>query len=110
VTAVIILALWRLLLTAASVLLLVLVPSADIVAFGLHEHAVVTPESGGDLTGSDNLEGPTISHHCEFSVSVGEVPSVIEIPMPTVVMADPPEPHASAPQYSPFVLLTPPRA
>lgn len=101
---------WRFVLTAAAVLLLVLVPSADMVAFGPHEHVMVTPERGGDLTGAESIQDPTLSHHCELSVSVGELLPVVELPTPVVVMVDPREPHASTPQHRPFVPLTPPRS
>lgn len=99
--------LWRLFLATVGVLLLVLAPSADVVAFGLHEHETV--ERSFDLTGAESTQGPTLFHHCELSVSVGELIPAAELPTPIVVMGDPPDPRASSPQHTPFVLLTPPR-
>jgi len=101
---------WRFLLATASVLLFLLAPIADVAASGLHEHVVVTPERGSDLLDSDRLQGPTLSHHCELSMSLGEMLPVVELPMPLLTMIDPREPHASSPQHRPLVPLTPPRA
>jgi hypothetical protein len=106
---VLVIRLGKLLLITASVVLLVLVPTADQVAFGVHEHVVVPAERSFDLTGAESAQGPPLSHHCELSVSVGELISVVELPTPVGVMSDPLKPHSSAPQHRPFVLLTPPR-
>ena len=97
------------LLTMASVLLLVLVPSADLIAFGVHEHVVVSAERGFDLTGAGSVQDPPSTHHCDLSVSVGELIPVIELPMPVGLVSDPPQPPAFAPQHRPLVPLTPPR-
>ena len=92
----------------ASVLLLVLVPSADLIAFGVHEHVVVPAERSFDLTGA-SAQDPPLSHHCELSVSVGELIPVIELTMPVGLVSDSPKPLASASQHRPLVPLTPPR-
>jgi hypothetical protein len=99
---------WTFLLAAVSVLLLALAPSADVVAFGLHEH--VTTERSFGLTGAETAQGATPSHHCELSVSLGELIPVVELPTPLVLIGDPPNPRASSPQHRPFVPLTPPRS
>lgn len=101
---------WRLRLTPMSLLLLVLVPMADQLAFGFHEHVMVGAERGVDLTGAERAQGQPPSHHCELSVSIGDVLPVVELPAPVGVMVDPPEPYASDPQHRPFAPLTPPRA
>lgn len=101
---------WRFLLTVASVLVLVLAPITDVAAFGLHEHTVGAPQSGNDLEGSDSRQGSTLSHHCEVSMSLGEMLPVVELPMPLLTIIDLREPHASSPQHRPLVPLTPPRA
>lgn len=91
-------------------LLLVLAPTADVAAFGLHEHVVVTPEPGSDLTGPNGLESVTLAHHCELSVSFGEAVPIVELPTPMLVEIGSRELRVSSPQHRPFVLLTPPRA
>lgn len=93
----------------ASVLLLVLVPSADLIAFGVHEHVAGPAERSFDLTGAESAQDPPPSHHCELSVSAGELIPVIELPTPVGVVSDPPQPPAFGPQHRPLVPLTPPR-
>lgn len=95
-------------LAAMSAFLLVLVPSADLAAFGLHEH--VTAERSSGFTGPEGTEGATLSHHCELSVSVGELVPVVELPTLVVLFGDPRNPRAPSPRHRPFVPLTPPRA
>ena len=97
----------RFLLATVSVLLLVLVPSADLVAFGLHEH--VTAERTFGLAGAESTPDAPLSHHCELSVSVGELIPVVELPTAVSLMGEPPNPRAFDPQNRPFVPLPPPR-
>ena len=97
----------RFLLSSVSVLLLVLVPSADLVAFGLHEH--VTAEGSFGLAGAESTPDLPLSHHCELSVSVGELIPVVELPTPVSLMGEPPNPRALYAQHRPFVPLPPPR-
>jgi hypothetical protein len=84
-------------------------PSADLLAFGLHDHIVV-PERGSNLSGPSTAQKPIPSHHCELSVSAGDLVPNIELAMPQLLAIDPPEQHASALSQRPFVPLTPPRA
>jgi hypothetical protein len=100
----------KLLLVTTVVLLVGFLPSADILAFGLHEHTVASPERSSDLTGSETTETHPVSHHCELSVGVGDVITVADLLLPVVTFAEPPEHHVPAPQHSPLVLLTPPRS
>ncbi len=99
----------RLLLIALSSSLLVLTPAADLLAFGLHDH-VAPAERGSALAGPGSADGPTPSHHCELSASIGELLSVVELPVPGLVAIDATEYQAAAPRHRPFVPLTPPRA
>lgn len=98
----------RVLLVTASVLLLALVPASDLLAFGLHVH-VVAPERSSEISGPDDTQSPTLSHHCELSASVGELLSVVELPTPQLVTIDATEHQSAAPRNRPFVPLTPPR-
>jgi hypothetical protein len=100
----------KLLLATTAVLLVSFLPSADILAFGLHQHTVASPERSLDLTGSETTEAQPVSHHCELSVSVGNVVVIADLPVSVVTFAGPPEHHVPAPQHSLFVLLTPPRS
>jgi hypothetical protein len=99
----------ELLLALGVVLLLLVTPTADLWAFGFHEHIVV-PERGSNLTGPGTAQEPIPSHHCELSVSAGDLVPGIELAMPALVAIDPPEQRASALSQRPFVPLTPPRA
>ena len=99
----------RLLLVAASVLLLVLVPTADLLAFGFHEH-VVPPERSSDLSDQNDTQSSTLSHHCELSVSTGELLTAVELPAPGLLTIDATEHQSAAPRHRPFVPLTPPRS
>lgn len=100
----------RLLLAATTALLLVFLPSADVLAFGLHEHLIGTPEQSMDLAGSDSMPSQPGSHHCELSVSIGDLVAVADLPMRKATLVLTLEPPVSAPQHRPFVLLTPPRS
>lgn len=100
----------RRLFILASLLLLVLVPTADTAAFGLHEHVVVAADPGVGLGGADRTQDPTSLHHCELSVSIGELLPIMVLPRPAGVMADQASPHEPTVQHKPFLPLIPPRA
>lgn len=99
----------ELVLALGVVLLLLVTPTADLLAFGLHEH-IVAPERGTDLSGLSTAQEPIATHHCELSVSAGDLVPAIELAMPALVAIDPPSQHASALSQRPCVPLTPPRA
>jgi hypothetical protein len=100
----------RLLLATATVLLLLFLPSADVLAFGLHEHLVETPEQTMDVAGSNNMQSQPSVHHCELSVSVGDLVAVASLPAPVTMLVFTLEPPVSVPQHRPFVLIAPPRS
>ena len=100
----------KLLLVTTAVLLVGFLPSADILAFGLHQHTVASPERSLDLPDSETTEALPVSHHCELSVSVGDRVVIAELPVSVVTFAAPPEHHVPAPQHSLIVPLTPPRS
>lgn len=99
----------KLVLALGVVLLLLVTPTADLLAFGFHEHIVV-PEPGSTLSGPSTAQKPMPSHHCELSVSAGDLVPSIELALPPLAAIDPPEHRASALSQWPFVPLTPPRA
>src|SRR5436309_9538272 len=84
-------------------------PTADLLAFGFHEH-VVPPERSSDLSNPDDTQSPTLFHHCELSVSVGELLTAVELPAPRLITIDATECQSAAPRQWPFVPLTPPRS
>ena len=98
----------KLLLALGVVLLLLVTPTADLLAFGFHEHIAV-PEPGSNLSGPSTAQKPIPSHHCELSVSAGDLVPSIEA-LPPLAAIGPPEQRASAVSQWPFVPLTPPRA
>ena len=90
-------------------LLLVLAPTADLLAFGFHEH-VVPPERSSDRSDQNDTQSPTLLHHCELSVSVGGLLMVVELPTPGLIRIDTTEYQSATPRHRPFVPLTPPRS
>jgi hypothetical protein len=100
---------FELALALGILLLLLVTPTADTLAFGLHEH-VVAPEHGSNLTEASNAQGSTSFHHCELSVTAGDLVSTAKLATPESLVIDRPELRASASSQRPFVPLTPPRA
>lgn len=90
-------------------ILLVLVPTADLLAFGFHEH-IVPSERSSDLSDQDDTQNPTLLHHCELSVSAGELLTAVELPAPGLIAIDATEYQSAAPRQRPFIPLTPPRS
>ena len=104
-----------LLFATTTALLLVFLPSADMLAFGLHEHLAGAPENTLGPVSSDSMQSQPgqnqpSSHHCELSVSSGDLVAVAALPMPVAVLVFTLDPLISAPQHRPFVLLAPPRS
>lgn len=99
----------RVVLVFSAVLLLMLAPAIDSVAFGLHEH-VVAPERSSNLSGPGDTQSPTLSHHCELSASGADLVSVVTVPALVRLALVTLEQRVAAPPHRPFVPLTPPRA
>jgi hypothetical protein len=88
---------------------LALAPVADPLAFGVHEHVAADQRPVQTIEPASN-PGPTVPHHCELSVSVGQLEPAVELATPAPIVASPPDLSAPAPSHRPFVPLNPPRA
>jgi hypothetical protein len=98
----------RLLVALTSALVLASVPTADVLAFSIHEH-VADQGQGRDVAGPDSPQG-SASHHCELSASSAELVHMVELPKPVRLGLEPIPDLAAARRHRPFVPLTPPRA
>ena len=93
------------------VLLFISIPSADVFTFGIHEHTAVVDREGdtNDVAQPDHA-GHLVSHHCDLSMTPGEVAPHFDLatPAPTAVaMAELPPPHIRSVRFVPF---PPPRS
>ncbi len=95
---------------AVFVLLAVLSPLGDALAFGLHDH-IAGPDSGAatqwSTLGDRDLKP---AHHCELSMSPIGLALALEIPLLRSSGPIAPAPSLPAPLSEPSVQLSPPRA
>lgn len=94
---------WTLLIAA------VLVPIADVAAFGIHDHISVSEVTGGDLTTEGSAPGS--NHHCELGMSPGTLLGLVQAPLPfDQVTALEVVPAPSRGSQTPPVPFSPPRS
>lgn len=93
------------------VFILVAIPTVDLVAFGIHEHtATVDPEGDSDDVTQTSHAGHVLSHHCDLSMSPGEVATHFDLLSPlgtAVTIVELPSLHVCS---LPFVPFSPPRS
>lgn len=87
--------------------LVIVAPTADLLAFGVHEHVTGSAEQSRDLAGADTPGAP--AHHCELSISPAGLASVAVVPSPGLFVVPVVETRVSAVDRTPSVPLGPPR-
>ena len=87
--------------------LVIVAPTADLLAFGIHEHVTAPDDTSRDLAGPDNSGPP--AHHCELSASPAGLALALVLSAPGPIAVPVVETRVSASDRTPSVPLGPPR-
>ena len=90
---------------------LVAIPAADVFAFGIHGHTVAVDREGDtDDVAQPGHAGHLVSHHCDLSMTPGEMSPPFDFVAPMAIAVAAAEPHSPHVRSTPFVPSPPPRS
>ena len=87
--------------------LVIVTPTADLLAFGVHEHVTASDDSGRDVS-SPGSPGAS-AHHCELSISPAGLGPAVALPASGPIVGLIVDTVVNAAQRTPSVPLGPPR-
>lgn len=87
--------------------LVIVTPTADLLAFGVHEHVTASDDSSRDVSSPGSPGAP--AHHCELSISPAGVGPAIALPASGPIVGLIFDTGLSAAQRTPSVPFGPPR-
>ena len=92
-------------------LVLVAIPAADVFAFGIHGHTASADRKGDtDDVAQPGHAGHLVSHHCDLSMTPGEVSPHFDLVAPMAIAVAAAEPHSPHVRSKPFIPSPPPRS